>query len=255
MNRKDFWGLLSKFSIIITIAIGVISLAQIVWGYFSKFQNGVPMWLFLTSSISCFLFGLFLSLWGQRNRFQTAERANLRKIGQINFDYLPSAPTEHGWILGFDSNAPENVRPPEFSAAQDSPVTGSLAINGKKYKIDYNVNPVQALANIVEYYVKPIDGAFYLRIDISSRDKTQVHTVWLRHVIGTGAPCEFKNGMEWTIEVQGEILEDGWILVKLSINDEVASTFGKKGYEYQSLRGFRMRGSMAISPITFYKIE
>ena len=63
------------------------------------------------------------------------------------------------------------------------------------------------------------------------------------------------NPSKWSFEVQGEILEDGWILVKLSINDEVASTFGKEGFVYQSLRCLRIRGSLAISPITFYRIE
>lgn len=253
MNLKDSWGLLNKFSIITTIVMGGFSFVQIFYSFFHKFQNGVPMWLFITSSISWFLFGIGLSFWIQRNQFQTAEKAHLTKIGQIDFNYLPSAPTEHGWILGFDSNAPEN-RPPEFSAAQDSPVVGSLAIKGKKYKIDYNVTSAQVLANIVEYCVKPIDGAFYLKVDVSSLDRMRVKNVWLRHVIGTGAPIKI-NPSEWSFEVQGEILENEWVLVKLSLDDEVKATFGKEGFVYQKLQGVRIRGSMAISPITFYKIE
>ncbi len=121
--------------------------------------------------------------------------------------------------------------------------------------MDYVVDQVQSLANLVEYYVKPTsDGTLYLRVDISSRDRTQTRTVWLRHLIGAGAPHQV-NPSEWSFDVQGEILEDGWTLLKLSVYDEVSSSFGKEGFVYQGLRGIRIRGSLSLSPITFYRVE
>jgi hypothetical protein len=121
--------------------------------------------------------------------------------------------------------------------------------------MDYTVEQVQSLANFIEYYVRPKrDGSLYLKVDISSRDGTQVQTVWLQHIIGTGTPQQI-SPKEWCFYVQGEILEHGWNLVKVSIDDEVSSTFGKKGFVYQRLQSIRIRGNLAISPITLYRIE
>jgi hypothetical protein len=255
LRKTDTWAVLNKSSSIVSLVTGLLFLAQAAWGVSSRFKEGVPFWLLLTSSLSCIVFGLFLSIWIQSKR-GSADGANLRKLGRINFDYLPSIPTDHGWSLGFDGTTPEESDEPEFLAAQDSPVTGSLAIKEKgRYYIDFKVDQVQSLANVVEYYIQPSkSGTFYLNVNICPHDRSQTRNVWLCHVIGTGAPRQL-NRSEWRVEVEGEVLEDGWILIKLSINDEIAATFGNEGFVYQSLRCLRIRGSLAISPITFYRIE
>jgi hypothetical protein len=78
--------------------------------------------------------------------------------------------------------------------------------------------------------------------------------VWLRHVIGTGEPYSI-NRSEWSLDIQGEVLDDGWTLVKISLEDEVARTFGREGLVYQRLNGIRLRGSLSVSPITLYRVE
>ena len=235
---------------------GLVFLAQLAWVGISKFSAGVPFWLLLTASASCFVCGAFLGIWIQ-NRHHRQSGGSLRKLGQIRFDYLPSPPTKNGWRIGFDKITPaEQRKAPDFAAADPAPLPGSLSISDNgRYSIDYTVEQVQSLANLVEYYVKPTsDGTIYLKVLLSSRDGSHEKNVWLRHVIGTGMPRQI-NSSEWSLDVQGELLEHGWALVKLSLEDEVARTFGKQGFIYQRVTGVRIRGSLAISPITFYRLE
>ena len=77
--------------------------------------------------------------------------------------------------------------------------------------------------------------------------------MWLAHTIGQGIPAKAFNN-EWKIPVQGEILDNGWVQLKLSIEDEISKTFGTDGWIFQELIGFRIRGSISISSIALYRI-
>lgn len=256
MSDRGAWSIIVKSSAIVSMVAGLASLAQLAWAAFSKLNAGVPLWLLLTASASSLVWGVFFGIW-IRSRHHRESGGSLRKLGQIRFDYLPSPPTENGWRIGFDKNTPpERRKPPDFAAADAAPVPGSLSISDNgRYSIDYAVEQVESLANLVEYHVKPTsDGTVYLKVVLSSRDQSQEKIVWLRHIIGTGMPREI-NQSEWNLDVQGELLEHGWALVKLSLEDEVARTLGKQGFMYQRVVAVRIRGSLSISPITFYRVE
>jgi len=255
LSDRRAWPTVSKASALVSIVAGLVSLGQFAWVAFSQLETAVPFWLLLTASASCFVCGWFFGIWLQ-NRLRLSG-GSLRKLGQIRFDYLPNPPTKNGWRLEFDGNTPpEQRKAPEFTAAHPAPVPGSLSIrdNGR-YSLNYTIEQIQSLANLVEYCVKPTrTGTLYLRVVLSSRDGSQKHPVWLRHVIGTPVPRRI-NPSEWSLDIQGELLEDGWMLVKVSLEDEVARTFGKEGLVYQSLQAVRLRGSLSISPMTLYRVE
>jgi len=255
--KRHAWPFLYRVSSVVSLLAGFVFLAQLSWAFLSKLKQGLPIWLLITSSASCLICGWFFALWMQKRRGRPESNGKLSKVGQVRFDYLPSPPTAHGWQVAFGKETPPDKQlVPEFLAAQDAPISGSLCIRDKgQYAMDFTIEQVQSLANVVEYYVKPTrSGTFYLNVRVSSLDKTQTKFVWLRHVIGTGAPRRL-NDKEWSLEVQGEVLEDGWTSVKLSVSDEVDQTFGKEGFVYEALSRIRIRGSLCISPISLYQIR
>lgn len=255
MYSEKVWARIDNASKLVTIISGIASIVQLACVALAKLKMGVPFWLIISLAFSCLLCGWFLGVWTQnrRNRFG----ATIREVGKIRFDYLPDSPIKHGWQLDFDSKTPpEQRKAPQFSAAHPAPIPGSCSIvdNGR-YSLNHAIGQVQSLANLVEYCIKPSQyGSFYLRVTVRSRDGSQTRSVWLRHVIGTGMPYQVGPN-EWSFYINGELLEDGWVLVKLSLEDEVSCSFGTQGYVYQNLLSVRFRGSLSISPISFFRVE
>jgi len=235
--KRNTWVLLTRASSVVSLISGLIFIGQLAFAVLAKYEPGVPIWFFLSACLSAFVFGIFGSIWIGRQKTTADHDPRLRTIGRIAFDYLPAPPTNHGWRLGFDRvTSPAETRAPSFSGAERAPIAGSINIadNGRYY-IEYSVDQIQSLANVVEYCVKPTrNGSVYLKVELTSRDKTQSRTVWIRHVIGNGAPRQI-NPSEWSFDVQGELFDDGWSLIKLQIDDEVRQSFGKAGYIFQSL--------------------
>ena len=255
MNSDKVWTKIDNVSSLVTIIAGIASIGQFAFAVAVKLKMGVPFWLIITLSFSWLLCGWFLGIWVQNRRSRFG--ATIREVGKIRFDYLPDSPIKHGWQLDFDSKTqPEQRKAPQFFAVHSAPIPGSLSIvdNGR-YSLNHTIGQVQSLANLVEYCIKPArHGTFYLRVTVRSRDGSQTRNVWLRHVIGTGIPCQI-NPSEWSFDVKGELLEDGWVLVKLSMEDEVARSYGSQGYVFQNLLSVRFRGSLSISPISFFRVE
>lgn len=211
--------------------------------------------MFIAGCYTCGIFGVCVGIELVPKRIRISDTAKLTKISQLSFDYLPDYPTNHGWRMGFDGAAPMVSEPPSYQAATDSPIPGGISItNTKCYYLDYHATQQESLANLIEHYIRPrTDGMFYLRVQVSSRDGSQSKTVWLCHIIGVGQPHMITKS-EWIFDVEGEILENGWCMVKIPVENEVAASFGKEGYVFQKLLGIRLRGSLSLSPITFYRI-
>lgn len=49
-----------------------------------------------------------------------------------------------------------------------------------------------------------------------------------------------------------EILGRGWVLMKMSLAEQVRCSFGGDGWVFKQLIGFRLRGTIAVSPIALY---
>jgi len=172
---------------------------------------------------------------------------------QITFNYLPDTPMNHGWRLSIDG---EQKNPPHFSVDSTCPISGSLQItHTDRYAMDYLADQTQSLANFAELYIKfSRSSAFYFRVKVSNRAGSKSASVWLCYEPGNfEAKLAYKN--EWKLPMSGELLKNGWTACKISIADDVDKTFGKAGWIYQGLICIRLRGSLSLSPLTFYRIE
>lgn len=196
------------------------------------------------TAIAAFVSGLFL---GKRAKSSAATR---KKIHEVRFDYLPDSPAKREWALGLEG---ETQVVPEFMTDRDSPIPGSLLIKSRgSYYLDYEVEPHARIADTVEFYVKfTKNSVFYLKVKLVSRDKSKADIVWLAHMPGSEPPKEY-DSREWTVSVTGDTLVNGWVHVSLPIAGEVDETFGQKGWVYLELQGIRLRGTISVSPITFY---
>lgn len=238
----------------VSFVAAILTILQLAWTgrriMIAGLQASIPAWLLVATAITASLFG-----WLLRRKFRPSKTISasqqFKRIGQINFDYLPDTPDNHGWDLAVD---PGELLP-EFSAAPDTPIPGSLLVSSKgKYRLDYEVGPSGSLCNFVELALKPSTGSVvYLKIKVRTRDGSESAEVWIGHNIGNERPQRI-SPIEWEVCVPGEVLDNEWLLLKLSISDEVQNTFGHEGWVYQSLLRVRLRGSMSISPITLYRI-
>jgi len=225
-----------------------------------KYKKGVPVWLFVIGCSLAYIVGL---LTKRTTILATSPKPKIRTLGYLKFDYLPQKPMDQGWDLRVETKPPnEKSLPPDCLSAIKPPTPGSIEIKDNGiYYMDYSIEPINSFANLVEFCIKPTKSSrFYLSIELSSRDKKYRKTRWLKYVVGEGQPEPLINKItneitEWTIYKEGEPLEDGWTRLKLQLHEDVESTFGREGFVYQSVKRIRLRGSMCLSPITFYKIE
>jgi len=61
------------------------------------------------------------------------------------------------------------------------------------------------------------------------------------------------NDSEWQFFSPGDLLDGGWGILKVSLSDQVTTSFGRQGWVFDQLTGFRVRGSLALSPLTLYR--
>lgn len=253
--RKVHRTMWNRLYIVVSFAAAVLTILQLVWAgrsiMITGLQASVPAWLLVATAITASLFGWLLGRKIKASKTGSNSQ-QFKRVGKIDFDYLPATPTNHGWDLKVDLG--ELL--PELSAALDTPIPGSLLISSKgRYRLDYEVGPSGSLCNFVEFALKPTNGSIvYANIKVRSRDGSESADVWLAHTIGIEQPKRL-GPIEWQVSVGGEVLDNEWLLLKLSISDEVHNTFGRDGWVYQSLLRVRLRGSMSISPITLYRIS
>lgn len=234
----------------ITIIASLLTIGQIIYVLINRLESyQVPFWLFSTTAISCFILG-FLIRKRKRNLQPTVQ---LKKIGQVRFDYLPDSPANHGWNVVLEA---EDAKNPKFSIPYEPPVVGALSISHEgRYYMDYLVDQTQGMTDFIEFYCKySIDAGFYLNIKVTSRDENRSDSIWICYgpVSGETRQAFVK---EWKMPIPGELLEGGWIAAKILIAEDVMKTFGKDGWVYRTTQRIRLRGSLSISPITFYKVE
>jgi len=240
---------------LLIILASILTILQIIYAIIKTLWSfQVPFWLFATTAISCFWVGFFV----RKIKKNSKTRVKLKKIGQVKFDYLPDSPEKHRWKIGLESEKEksENLSAPEFFIAKGSPIPGSLGIShSDRYYMDLEVDQTQGMSDLIEFYCKYIrEGAFYLKVKVTSRDESQSRLVWLCYLPASEeARKAFEN--EWQVPIPGEVLEDGWTAARISIADEISKTFGNDGWVHRSIKIIRLRGSLSISPITFYKFE
>lgn len=221
----------------------------------------IPVWLLVSVPLAAGLLTLLFRRRGANRRaaqapsFENVKKLDrqrtARKIGEIRFDYLPDTPASHGWEIGLDQGTPE---PPSFSAVPDAPVPGSIAIQDHgSYFMDYAVDPHATFSDRVGVTVRySKDGVIYAKIRVESRDGAKSKTVYLAEKIGSSRDRQF-NEEEWQFSSPGDLLDGGWVALTLSLSDQITTSFGRQGWVFDQLIGFRVRGSLGLSPLTLYK--
>jgi hypothetical protein len=250
--KLDKWAHLNRWGTVFSIFSGTYLLITLIWGFAkiakSGFTSSIPAWPLPLTAIAAFCLGWF-SYRKYKHRKSKNDLKDLQRIDEIRFDYLPDSPEKHGWRI--TENQPGLS--PITTFASDGPTPACLSISDRgTYAMDFDVPPLGRLADTVKLSVKFLNNScFYLKIRISSRDHSQSRQTWLRFVIGNRDPEKFNNS-EWTIYVCGQLEESGWISLNIFIPTEVGKTFGTEGWIFQELLGFRIRGSLSITPIAFH---
>ncbi len=252
LQRQDPW--LAGLSAL----AAVLFIGQVVWGALAYlYETGTGLLVVgLPAAASGMLFVVGFLL-GRRFPSSGHSPGQLTQVGQITFDYLPSSPTENGWELKVEATESQTeTQKPGFALATDSHVPGTIRIEPRgRYCLDYKVPDNESLANVIECVAKYEHNAkIYAQVRMTSRDRAskQSHG-WLAFTVGSGAPKSLHEG-EWHVPVQGQLLEGGWVSLKLVLDDAVSRTFGSRGYVYERLLKLRVRGQISLSPISLYRI-
>jgi hypothetical protein len=221
----------------------------------------IPVWLLVSVPLAAGLLTLLFRRTAANRRASQAlsfdkivkrlDRETPAKIGEIRFDYLPDTPASHGWTIGLDQGA---LEPPSFVAVPDAPVPGSIAIHSRgTYYMDYAVDPHAAFSDRVDVTVRySKDAMVYAKIRVETRDGAKSKTVWLAEKIGNSRDKQF-NESEWEFSSPGAFLDGGWVALALPLSGQITTSFGRQGWVFDRLIGFRVRGSLGLSPLTLYK--
>lgn len=165
----------------------------------------------------------------------------------IDFQYT-DPPTAHGWKLT-ESQAVTYTHSPNGQYGYTLGITAAA-----KYALSFDVKPAARPATQVEAIVK-LDktGLFYILTELQSSQGTATQKMWFKFKAGTPAmkPVEGKND-EWQIVMEAETFDNGWQKFQIDLADVVAKTVGKEGWRLGQLKGFRVRGNLALAAITVY---
>lgn len=163
------------------------------------------------------------------------------EMGRISFTYLPASPLANGWRLALKEKPRLNV-----SVPPDRPQ--GLTIDADD-AIDCDVEKYQRVCNQIEFCAKFSEQSYaYAKVRLVSKDGQSVsREAWIACDVGVRAPRRVSNA-EWVIYRKPE--NDGWTKFDLSLPEEVSRTFGQgEGLQFSELLGFRLRGSLSITPI------
>ena len=174
--------------------------------------------------------------------------AHLEKIGDIRFSY-PVSPVDQGWELAAGSETSQLV----FSAPAEYPFGLTISATPNQ-AIDYNVPKDLKIGNRVRFETRLSDGAYvYARVQLTSRDARRVSKVgWIACGVGD-KPAKKISDVEWLIYRMPR--DNGWTLFDLSLPEEVSNShFGQQeGLRFYELVTIRLRGTLSVSPIEFYR--
>jgi hypothetical protein len=172
-------------------------------------------------------------------------RTPSKNMGRISFDYLPASPLDNGWRLALKDKPLRQA-----SASADRPGGITIKIDDA---IDINVEKYQRLCNRVLFAAKLSDRSYaYAKVRLVSTDgQMTVKDAWIACDTGDKPPRKVSPN-EWVVYRKPG--GDGWASFDLSLPNEVSQTLGQTGdLRFSELLGFRLRGTMSISPIDLYR--
>ncbi len=170
-------------------------------------------------------------------------------LEKIAFDY-PDLPTQHGWRV----SETEDASQPTFRHFEDGFFGSAVEIKSAvRYAMDYDVKPVARLGSLVQFAAMPANGhsVLYAHVNVRSSDGSRSRPVWLRFALEKRDPYPLADGsQEWTVPVKRAGRNDAWLLFRVDLDSAVMQTFGKNGWAFQQLTGFRVRGTMSLAHIS-----
>jgi len=174
-------------------------------------------------------------------------------VKQINFDYLPDSPLNHGWTVAYNSPGPGA----KWLVPVDASSSGSIAIEMEDLgcAIDFRVDPNAALCDRLTCDAKLSDGTalFFLSVQLANRSGAQT-TKFIKYVLGTDKPSPTPGyaDSEWTLPIKPLPLPGGWRRLDITFAESVAQTWGAFGWSFRSLVAIRLRGRISVSPISLF---
>ena len=171
----------------------------------------------------------------------------LRKMGIVSFSYLPASPLSHGWTMAEDKKPSLTARVPVDRA-------DGLAIEAED-AIDFTVDNHQRVCNRVKFLAKLNKSSYvYVKIRVVSKDGQFFSPFeWIACDIGEKPPRR-ESRREWVIHRKPKA--NGWTKFDLSLPEEVRRTYGLgDDVGFGELLGFRLRGTLSVSPINLYLDE
>jgi len=133
-------------------------------------------------------------------------------------------------------------------------VTTLTVPNYQKDEMDWQVKPSTNRAKFVTIIYSPIkDFHFYLRLILTSQQKTDQMYAWIRFE-PTWAVSETYNNQNPPGEMGcsiNAISQNNFHKLNIDISKAVKDTFGQGGWKYGKTLSFRIRGSGKIKEIVF----
>lgn len=169
-------------------------------------------------------------------------------LQKIAFNY-PDKPTNHGWQV-VEETTPITLTPSSDNYQGNHLIIQSDNGNG----IETNVRNTAAKGTTVKFVVKygATQAPFYIKVMLKSQLGNKPDWGWIKVYSDTKSPKKNLE-KEWTIYRVPESLEGDWKMFQVDLKEAVQSTFGKEGWEYDGIIGFRVRSPMSLAYIEVYE--
>jgi hypothetical protein len=182
-------------------------------------------------------------------------------LEEIRFDYMPGSPLgdplANGWKIAYGG---ESGQPPEFSIEQDPRGQDGLEMQAHPgYAIQFLLGRATAAATqTVKLSIRYSDTAmFWLLVQLASKRGTRTVNRQMKIELQGGNPRppeqhpDFPS--EQIVRVPGDPLGNGWVALDLDVVQLAEAAWGQQGWVHDTLLGIRLRGNVAVSPISMIR--
>jgi hypothetical protein len=172
--------------------------------------------------------------------YKASDTDTVKLLQRLEFRYDDS-PLEHGWVL-------VNTTPITFTHLLDN--FQGITIETSEYNgIETAVSLDARKGNYIEFVIKPKgDAPMYAHINVRSKEDQSVsRDVWLKFYDEGETKKSLDN--EYRINSSPISLSNGWKKFQINLDETVDQTFGKDGWKFSDLIGFRTRGNLSLAYI------
>jgi hypothetical protein len=153
---------------------------------------------------------------------------------------------------GADPGSPATFNVPEKAHGRD----GLAMLASAGYAINYDLpKGTAATTTRVQLSVKySTTSMLLLLVQLVSRDGKRTVARQLKIELEGGHPRQTEQHPDYPKEkivwVESQQLGEGWVALDLWIEHLANAAWGADGFEYDRLRGFLLRGVIAVSPVS-----